>query len=111
MKSAKLVIPLSVEVGSIDGLIVGEAHWPAPHPFRIGGLDEDFQVYDGVARGSLPLTFALPPGSGNQTIQVGVAFQACDAMTCLLPSRVSLSLAVEEAGLVDRPLPRQGREG
>ncbi len=99
-------VPLSIEVSPIDGLVVGEARWPPSHPFRIAGLDEEFWVYDGVVRGSLPLTFALPPGSGDQTIRMGVAFQSCDATTCLVPTRVSLSLPVEETGLVDRPLRR-----
>jgi hypothetical protein len=101
-------VPLAIEVGPIDGLIVGEVRWPTPHPFTIAGLDENFCVYDGTVRVSAPVTFVLPPISGDQAIPVQVTYQACDATSCLAPSRVTLSLSVEETGLIDRPLRRQG---
>jgi hypothetical protein len=99
-------VALAIEVRPIAGLVVGEPSWPSSHPFRVAGLDEEFWVYDGVVPTSLPLTFALPPGAGDQVIHVDVAYQACDATSCLVPTRVALTLPVEEAGLIDRPLPR-----
>lgn len=99
-------VPLSMEVAPIQGLVVGAPSWPPSRPFQFEGLDESFRVYDGDPRVSIPLTFGLPAGSGDQSLSVTIAFQACDATTCFLPRRVTLSLPVTETGLVDRPLPR-----
>lgn len=98
-------IPLSVTIEPIEGVEVGKAEWPEPHRWRIEGLDEEFWVFDEKVRGSIPLTFNLQPGSGDRIVRATVAFQVCDATTCLLPARVPLELPVEEVGLVDRPLP------
>ncbi|MHB8668932.1 MAG: redoxin domain-containing protein [Burkholderiales bacterium] len=99
-------IPLSVTIEPINRIDVGEAEWPTPHRWTIEGLDEEFWVYGETVHGSIPLTFNLQPGSGDQLVRATVAFQVCDATTCLLPARVTLELPVEEIGLVDRPLPR-----
>ena len=40
-------IPLSIAVAPLDGLVVGEPRWPAPHPYRVEGLDEALSVYEG----------------------------------------------------------------
>jgi hypothetical protein len=98
---AKGYIPLSIDVEPIDGLVVGDPRWPAAHLWTIAGLDEEFWVYDGVVRVSIPLTFGLPRGTGDQTIRVNVELQACDDTTCLLPARVTAVLPVKEKGFVD----------
>lgn len=89
-------IPLSVAVAPLEGLVVGETAWPVSHPFRVEGLDEQFQVHDGIVQGVIPLTFTMPPGSGDQQVHVTVSYQTCSATECLMPAKVSLTLSVKE---------------
>jgi hypothetical protein len=88
--------PLAVEIGAIDGLEVGVARWPAG------------DLFEGVVRGTLPLTFAAPPGGGDHTLDVTVHFQACDDGSCLVPAMLRLQVPIREAPLVGRTLPAPG---
>jgi hypothetical protein len=101
-------VPLSMEVAPIDGVEIGAAEWPAPHPFEVKGLDERFWVHEGTVHGTLPLTFSAPPGAGDRVIQVTVTYQACSDSECLAPMALALRLPVREAALEGRELP--GRE-
>jgi hypothetical protein len=92
-------IPLSIEVepagGSPgEGIIVGEPRLPEPHAFRIDGLDEQFQVYEGTVTCTAPITFAKRD-AGDQTLQVTVTYQACSASDCLPPASVTLKVPVK----------------
>jgi hypothetical protein len=87
---------LAVEIGAIDGLEVGVARWPAG------------DLFEGVVRGTLPLTFAAPPGGGDHTLDVTVHFQACDDGSCLVPAMLRLQVPIREAPLVGRTLPAPG---
>jgi Thiol:disulfide interchange protein DsbD, N-terminal/AhpC/TSA family len=99
------LVPLSVEIEPITGLEVGLATWPAPHRVTLPGLGDELWVHDGTVRGTLPLTFAGAPGSGDHVIRVRVASQACNEITCLAPSTVDLEVPVREVALVGRSLP------
>jgi hypothetical protein len=99
--------PLAVEVEEMRGLRVGEPAWPPPHPFRVEGLDEQFVVYEGAVRVAVPLTFAMRPGSGLQTLRATVSWQACTDRDCLPPAERRLELEVRERPLVELPPPRE----
>jgi len=90
--------PLSVELAPLDGVVAGEPELPAAHPFRIEGLDEQFNVYEGTVRVSLPVTFAKRD-AGDQTLQVTVRYQACSANDCLMPAGAALTLPVKAEAL------------
>ena len=85
-------VPLSVEIAPIPGLHVGALEGPAPHPFNIEGLNEQFFVHEGTARFSLPLTFT--ERAGDRTVEATVRYQACGATDCLMPRSVQLRLPV-----------------
>lgn len=102
-------VPLSVEVAPIEDVEIGAVEWPAPHPFTVDGLDEAFQVHEGTIRGSVPLTFAAPPGAGDHVIRVVVCYQACSDSACLVPASVALNLPIKEVPLVGRDLPSRAR--
>ena len=102
-------VPLSVQVAPIDGVEIGAAEWPVPHPFKVDGLDEKFWVHEGTVRSSIPLTFSGSPGAGDHVIQVTVSYQACRDAECLMPTLISLPLPVKEVALVGRELPGSGR--
>jgi hypothetical protein len=94
-------IPLAIEVAPIEGLVVGNPQWPTPHPFRVAGLDEAFYVYEGTVAVSLPVT--LTQEGDDQTLQVGVRYQACSNTDCFLPNSIALHLPVRTADHVERP--------
>lgn len=99
------LVPLSMEIEPLAGLEAGSATWPPPHRFVLPGLSDELWVHDGTVRGTLPLTFTGAPGGGDHAIGISVAFQACDATACLMPSVVRLEVPVREVALVGRSLP------
>lgn len=99
------LVPLSVEVGPIEGLDVGPASWPAARRFEMPELDENLWVHEGTVRGTLPLTFSGAPGGGDHAVAITVRYQACDDSSCLIPSSLRLEVPVREVALVGRSLP------
>ena len=95
-------VPLSVTVAPLDRVVVGEPRFPQAEPFRLDGLDEQFWVYAGTVRLSLPVTFMVVD-AGEQRVSLRVAFQACSDRDCLLPTEVDLELRLPEAPLLERP--------
>jgi hypothetical protein len=94
-------IPLAIAVAPLEGLVIGEPRWPAPHPYRVEGLDEELSVYEGNVAVSLPLTFTQE--GADQTLLVSVRYQACSDTDCFLPSTITLQVPVKAADLVERP--------
>jgi Thiol:disulfide interchange protein DsbD, N-terminal/AhpC/TSA family len=99
------LVPLAVEIDPVAGLEVGPVTWPAPHRFALPGLGDEMWVHEGTVRGTMPLTFTAAPGGGDHVIRLHVAFQACDATTCFMPSAIQLEVPVREVALLGRSLP------
>jgi hypothetical protein len=95
-------VPLSVVVAPLERVQVGALQRPAPQPFRLAGVDEEFWVYEGTVQLALPLTFMLVDG-GEQRVTLQVGFQVCSDRDCLPPTAVALELRLPEAPLVERP--------
>jgi peroxiredoxin len=94
-------VPLSAEIAPVDGLVVGATELPAPHPFSVDGLDEQFHAYDGTVRLAVPLTFGL--AAANQTIEATIRYQACSATDCRPPASLTIQLPVQVLNHVERP--------
>jgi hypothetical protein len=94
-------IPLTMEVTPIPGLVVGEAQWPPPHPFRIDGLDEEFYIYEGHLTVALPVT--LTQEGDDQTLKIVIRYQACSHSGCFAPRTLTLELPVRAEDHVERP--------
>jgi hypothetical protein len=99
------LVPLVVEIEPLAGLEVDSVTWPEPHRLVLPGLGDEMWVHDGTVRGTLALTFTGAPGGGSHAIGIRVAFQACSATACLIPSAVRLEVPVREVALVGRSLP------
>jgi hypothetical protein len=93
--------PLAVEVTPLDGLEIGAPEAPAPSPFSVAGLDEQFFVYEGTVRVSVPLTFTV--ATEDQTVEVVVRYQACSATDCRPPDALQFRLPVTKLAHVERP--------
>lgn len=93
-------VPLTIDVDPVDGLEVGEVEGPAPRPFRVEGLDEEFVVYEGTVRLGLPLTFTRR--AGDRTLGVTVRYQACTTMECHMPTTLRLELPVQQVSHIER---------
>jgi hypothetical protein len=94
--------PLAIAVAPIDRASIGDPEWPPPRPFRLDGLDEQFNVYEGRLRVGLPITFMVVD-AGRLAVRASVSFQACTACDCLAPESVELVLPIEERTLIERP--------
>jgi DsbC/DsbD-like thiol-disulfide interchange protein len=94
-------IPLSVDVASVAGMVVGKPAWPTPRTCRVEALDEEFCAYEGQLRLTLPVT--LTEEEGDQTLEVTVRYQACSATDCLLPNTIRLELPLKAADHIERP--------
>ena len=92
-------VPLTVEVAPVERLVVGALEAPAPHPFRVEGLDEQFFVYEGTVKVSRTLTFW--ERTGDHTLDLTVRYQACSADACLMPGAIRLQLPARPQTHVD----------
>ena len=62
--------PLKVTVEA-EPAEIGEVVLPPAHPFRVDGLDEQFWVYEGTVRLTVPIEFVMNRGepAGDRTIR------------------------------------------
>ena len=86
-------VATKVTVTGTEGLRVGEPQFPATKPFRIQGLQEDFQVLDGEVVIVVPLVSTMREGN-TVSIDVDVSYQACNDQECFLPKSEQLHLEV-----------------
>lgn len=92
--------PLSIALANAPaGLGLGEIPWPPTKPFRIEGLSERFEVYEGALELDIPIHFVIDRGSGSARFDVRTQYQACSATECLPPSVLVTSLDVPEAAV------------
>lgn len=93
-------IPVTLTVAPVAGLRLDPPQFPTPTLHRLEGLDEDFYIYEGTIRVTLPLTFT-PPGA-DTTVEVTVGYQACsDTLGCLMPQRVTMHLPIRAVAHAD----------
>jgi len=88
--------PVTVEVDSIPEVAVGPAEYPASQPFRVEGLDEEFQVNEGRFEILVPIEVNVPPRHGGVQLEISVRYQACSESECLPPEALKLDLRLEE---------------
>ena len=89
--------PFTVEIGSQPEVEVGAPVYPAPHPFTVKGLGEEFMVLEGLVRVVVPIAINVPPGRGVVVLNVTVRYQACSDTECLPPSAMDLEIPLQEA--------------
>jgi uncharacterized protein YyaL (SSP411 family) len=87
------LIPTSVELGVMEGLVPGEMRFPDGSLAPMGG--ERMSVYAGKVVIRLPLRAEAGAPPGRAPIVARVRFQACDDKRCLGPEQVELSFSVE----------------
>lgn len=89
--------PVSIQLADAPvGLGLGEIRWPPTKPFRIEGLSERFEVYEGALEVDVPIHFVINRGSGNARFDVRIEYQACSATECHPPSALVTSFDVPE---------------
>ena len=89
--------PLKVEIEAQEGLAAVEPVYPPARPFRVEGLDEDFNVSEGSLRVVLPFALNVPPKTGERTLRVSVSWQACSESECLIPELNVIEIPLQEA--------------
>jgi hypothetical protein len=98
-------VGVALAVAPLAGLTVEPAAWPRPRLTPVGGRPTPSAVHAGTVRAATSLTFAAPPGSGDQVVRVIVRYQPCTAAEDRPPAEVTLALPVRERALVGRSLP------
>ncbi len=80
-----------VTVRAPDSLLVSDPAYPPTHPFRVEGLDEDFNVLDGKVLIRIELNSQLR-GGDPVPVDIEVRYQACTNTECFIPSTIHLHL-------------------
>jgi len=100
-------VPTTIEIGSVEGLEVGDPAYPPTQPREFPELGVTLPVYEETAVIAVPLTAtpALFAGGGAVdgavvTIPVKVTYQACSETVCHRPRTVELELRARLEGLV-----------
>ncbi len=89
--------PVTVKVETIPEVAVGPPEYPPTRPFRVEGIDEEFQVNEGRFEIRVPFAVNVPPGQGSVDLEISVRWQACSESECLPPQALKLDLRLEEA--------------
>ena len=82
-----------VTVTAPDEVRVGEPRYPQAEPFRIEGLDEQFDVYSGDVVVTVDL-ISTAREVESVPLDIAVTYQACDDHACFIPQTVKLHLDV-----------------
>lgn len=90
-------VAVDVELRGIPELAVHAAEYPPVRPFRIEGLDEDFNVYDGHFEIVVPFAVKVAAGYGEVNLRVAVAYQSCRETECLPPVHQTIEMTLDEA--------------
>jgi thiol:disulfide interchange protein len=88
--------PVATEITLLRPLLeVGPIQWPQPKAYKVNftGAPVDYLVYSGKAVAFVPIRLPenLAPG-GTLSIELELAYQACDSVTCLMPETVPLTI-------------------
>jgi len=95
------MLPTRIEVRGPEGVVVGEPAAPPTQPLRLAGLDVELPVWSGTVDFVFPIYATSELASEchalertRASLEVAVAYQACDDQTCLLPKTERLVLDV-----------------
>jgi len=88
---------LAVEINAEEGLVAGEPEYPPVRPFRVEGLDEEFNVYEGRLHLLIPFAVNVAAETGARTLRVSISWQACSDSECLMPAMHLIEIVLEEA--------------
>ena len=89
--------PVTVEIATVPEVSVGAPEYPPSRAFRVEGLDEQFQVYDGRFDIQVPFAVNVPPDFGGIDVELSVRYQACSQSECLPPQALKLRLHLDGA--------------
>jgi AhpC/TSA family len=81
---------LSVEVDAPEGVFWDSSIRPTGHPLTIPELGETFSVVEGSFEMRIPIH--IHESVGDVTVEVVVAYQTCDEVSCDLPAEIRLAL-------------------
>jgi hypothetical protein len=98
------MVGTTVTVTAPEGIAVEAATFPAGHLLRLEGAEEALLVLDGTVEIAVPLVSTRTDGE-SVTLDIRVAYQACDDRQCFLPQDQSVRLEVPLQGL-NRARPR-----
>lgn len=94
--AAQAYAPMEITVVGTEGLRFGEPQFPHTKPFRIDGIDQEFEAYEGSAEIIIPVTSTIRK-EGTSEVDLRVSYQACTDAMCYLPQTESLHLTVPTA--------------
>ncbi len=93
------MIPTTVSVRGPEGLVFGEAQYPATEPLRLPGLEVELPVWSESFDVVIPFypdarvaSETRPLDRDSLELEVEVRYQACDDEACLLPKTEKLRL-------------------
>ena len=88
--------PVTVEVASIPEVAVGPHEYPPTRPFKVEGLDDEFQVSEGRFEIRVPFAVNVPPKHGAVDLEISFRYHACSESECLPPRTMKLDVRLEE---------------
>ena len=93
---------LTVTLETGERVLAEEPHFPPATPVRVKVLAEDFLVYTGAVRVTVPVTFMVVDG-GDQQVTVRARFQSCSETECFFIEEREVTVTIPEVALVERP--------
>lgn len=88
------LVPITVELAPLGGVLPGPAVYPPGKLFRIAGGSEDLVVYDGLFFIEVPVRAAPAQRPALVLLKGTLRYQACTDRICLMPRDISLRIPI-----------------
>ncbi len=95
--SEAYLVPTTLELAGTAGVEPGSPAYPPGRPYRLRGASSDLLTYEGRFDIRLPLKASPGAEAGERALRGKLAYQACDAKSCLFPASVPVELQVTVA--------------
>jgi hypothetical protein len=90
----EFLIPLELQLEHVDGIQYGSPVYPAGHPYRLDGTDEDLMTYDGTISVKVNVKALASASRGERLVKGSLSYQACDWRQCFFPASIPVEFKV-----------------
>lgn len=92
--SNEFLVPLTLEIDDVGGLVFGPPAYPEGEAYRLEGADEDLQTYAGEFEVIVPVSVTDAAAPGLRRVVGELHFQACNSRICFFPATVAVGLEI-----------------
>ena len=91
----EFIIPTTLEINGNDKFVVGKQVFPPPKKFKLEGMDNYLEVYDGRFDVRSLITTTRNVQKDVYRLNAKLNYQACDSIRCFSPRTVEFLIEID----------------